>query len=60
MNEARLLRRIHRGEDIRRSMSRADRELTLPRLLRLGLVDPTPAIPTARAGICTPRSATQN
>lgn len=37
-NAARLLRRIHRGEDIRRTMTRTDRELTLPNLMRRGLV----------------------
>ncbi|MCD4532509.1 helix-turn-helix transcriptional regulator [Nocardioides sp. cx-169] len=52
LNEARLLRRIHRGEDIRRSLSKADRELTLPRLIRTGLVDPAPAILVSRDDIC--------
>lgn len=52
LNEARLLRRIHRNEDIRRSLSKADRELTLPRLIRTGLIDPTPAIPATRADVC--------
>ena len=37
-NSARLLRRIHRGEDIRRTMSRTERELILPPLVRQGLV----------------------
>ncbi len=37
-NAARLLRRIHRGEDIRRTMTRAEREMTLPNLMRRGLV----------------------
>ena len=37
-NSARLLRKIHRGDDIRRTMSRADRELTLPALINSGLV----------------------
>lgn len=36
--QARLLRRIHRGEDVRRKRSKAQRELTLPSLLRAGLV----------------------
>lgn len=37
-NAARLLRKIHRGNDIRRTMSRADRDLTLPALVNSGLV----------------------
>jgi transcriptional regulator with XRE-family HTH domain len=37
-NAARLLRRIHRGEDIRRRMSRVEREITLPELINRGLV----------------------
>jgi transcriptional regulator with XRE-family HTH domain len=41
-NAARLLRRIHRGDDIRRTMSRADREITLPSLVNRGLVEMTP------------------
>lgn len=36
--EARLLRRIHRGEDVRRKLPRTARELTLPALQRRGLV----------------------
>ena len=36
--EARLLRRIHRGEDVRRKLSKPDREFILPALLRRGLV----------------------
>ncbi|MGK5111667.1 helix-turn-helix domain-containing protein [Geodermatophilus sp. CPCC 205506] len=36
--EARLLRRIHRGEDVRRKLSGADRRFILPALLRRGLV----------------------
>jgi transcriptional regulator with XRE-family HTH domain len=36
--EARLLRRIHRGEDVRRKLSRPDREIILPALQRRGLV----------------------
>jgi transcriptional regulator with XRE-family HTH domain len=36
--EARLLRRIHRGEDVRRKLTRPDRELILPALQRRGLV----------------------
>lgn len=42
-NAARLLRRIHRGEDVRRTMSRSERELILPQLVRQGLI-------TLRAG----------
>jgi transcriptional regulator with XRE-family HTH domain len=41
-NAARLLRRIHRGDDIRRTMTRADREITLPALINRGLVKMTP------------------
>lgn len=41
-NAARLLRRIHRGDDIRRTMSGADREITLPALINRGLVKMTP------------------
>lgn len=37
VNQARLLRRLHRGEDVRRHLSNVDRELTLPSLLRAGL-----------------------
>jgi transcriptional regulator with XRE-family HTH domain len=37
-HSARLLRRIHRGQDIRRTMSRTERELILPNLVRRGLV----------------------
>jgi transcriptional regulator with XRE-family HTH domain len=36
--EARLLRRIHRGEDVRRKLSKPDREFVLPALLRRRLV----------------------
>ncbi|SFK51160.1 hypothetical protein [Geodermatophilus ruber] len=36
--EARLLRRIHRGEDVRRVLSGPDRQFVLPALLRRGLV----------------------
>lgn len=36
--EARLLRRIHRGEDVRRKLTRPDREFILPALQRRGLV----------------------
>ena len=34
-----LLRRFRRGEDIRQTMSRSERELFLPGLVRHGLVD---------------------
>jgi transcriptional regulator with XRE-family HTH domain len=37
-NSAKLLRRIHRGEDVRRSLSRIEREVTLPALVNRGLV----------------------
>lgn len=40
-NAARLLRRIHRGEDIRRTMSRTEREITLPALINRGLLEVT-------------------
>jgi transcriptional regulator with XRE-family HTH domain len=40
-NQATLLRRIQRGEDITRRLTRADRELTLPSMLKAGLVDTT-------------------
>jgi transcriptional regulator with XRE-family HTH domain len=36
--EARLLRRVHRGEDVRRVLSKPDREFILPALQRRGLV----------------------
>jgi transcriptional regulator with XRE-family HTH domain len=36
--EARLLRRIHRGEDVRRKLTWPDREFILPALQRRGLV----------------------
>lgn len=41
--QARLLRRIHRGEDVRRSLTKTDRELTLPSMMREGLVHATTA-----------------
>jgi hypothetical protein len=37
-NAARLLRKVHRGEDIRKIMGRVDRELTLPALVNSALV----------------------
>jgi transcriptional regulator with XRE-family HTH domain len=43
ISQARLLRRIHRGEDVRRHLSKQDRELVLPALLRRHLVDDTDA-----------------
>jgi transcriptional regulator with XRE-family HTH domain len=36
--QARLLRRIQRREDVRRSLGRDERELVLPHLVRIGLV----------------------
>ena len=42
-SQARLLRRIHRGEDVRRQLSKPDRELILPALLRRHLVDDSDA-----------------
>ncbi|WNV74347.1 helix-turn-helix domain-containing protein [Geodermatophilus sp. DSM 44513] len=47
--EARPLRRIHRGEDVRRKLSKPDREFILPALLRRGLVADDGAGP-----VCTP------
>lgn len=41
VNQARLLRRIHRGEDVRRALSRVERTMILPSLLRRGLVEYT-------------------
>jgi hypothetical protein len=38
ITQARLLRRIQRGDDVRRSLSANERELTLPSLVRRGLV----------------------
>ena len=40
--EARLLRRIHRGEQVTRTLSSADRQFTLPGLQRRGLVHGSP------------------
>ncbi len=40
-NAAKLLRRIHRGEDVRRTMTRAEREIILPSLVRRGAVTMT-------------------
>jgi len=37
-NAARLLRKLHRGDDIRKTMSQVDRELTLPALVKARLV----------------------
>jgi transcriptional regulator with XRE-family HTH domain len=39
--EARLLRRIHRGVDVRRGMTRTERQTVLPALLRLGILEAT-------------------
>jgi transcriptional regulator with XRE-family HTH domain len=47
VNQARLLRRIHRGEDVRRCLNRVQRTMILPSLLRLGLVEHTPTGLTA-------------
>jgi hypothetical protein len=38
LNQARLLRRIHRGEDVLRKLTCLEREVTLPQLLRAGVV----------------------
>jgi transcriptional regulator with XRE-family HTH domain len=56
--EARLLRRIHRGEDVRRKLTKPDREFILPALLRRGLVvdhgdGPVPA-PRVSASLAMP------
>jgi hypothetical protein len=40
-NAARLLRRIHRGDDIPRTLNRAEREITLPSLINRGLITMT-------------------
>jgi transcriptional regulator with XRE-family HTH domain len=62
VNQARLLRRIHRGEDVRRSLTRAERTLTLPSLLRLGLVVHTDSglqlSPAASKGFATEMNTT--
>lgn len=40
-HQAKLLRRLQRGEDFTRRLTRADRELTLPSMLKAGLVHAT-------------------
>jgi hypothetical protein len=50
--EVRLLGRIHRGEDVRRVLSKRDRELVLPALLRRGL-----AVDHGDGPVLTPRVA---
>ena len=40
-HQAKLLRRLHRGEDITHRLTSADRELTLPSMLRSGIIDIT-------------------
>ncbi|WP_141014467.1 helix-turn-helix domain-containing protein [Nocardioides sambongensis] len=52
VNQARLLRRIQRGEDVRRSLSKTDREITLPNLARTGLVDTSQTIPATPDTLC--------
>ena len=52
LSQARLLRRIQRGGDTRKTLSTDERELVLPRLLRNGLVT------TARGGTLTLSSTT--
>jgi transcriptional regulator with XRE-family HTH domain len=37
-DSARLLRKVHRGDDIRRTMSKVERELILPALIHSGFV----------------------
>lgn len=37
-DRARLLRKVHRGDDIRRTMSKVEREVILPALIHAGLV----------------------
>lgn len=49
VNQARLLRRIHLGDDVRRRLRKVDRELTLPNLLRDGLVGLDRGIPRLAA-----------
>jgi transcriptional regulator with XRE-family HTH domain len=44
IREARLLRRIQRGEDVRRSLSKCDRQFTVPALLRRGLASDEDAL----------------
>ncbi|MBN1093447.1 helix-turn-helix transcriptional regulator [Blastococcus sp. TML/M2B] len=51
--EARLLRRIQRGEDVRRKLSRTGRELTLPALHRRGLVEDHGDGPVLAAHVAT-------
>lgn len=48
--QARLLRRIQRGEDVRRSLSATERELTLPSLARRGLVSSNSGSPFRLSG----------
>lgn len=52
-NQARLLRRLHRGDDIRRTLTKADRELTLPALLRAGFITHETAQPTLAHAVHT-------
>jgi hypothetical protein len=56
--EARLLRRIHRGEDVRRKLTKPDCEFILPALLRRGLVvdhgDGPVAAPRVAASVAMP------
>lgn len=40
-HQAKLLRRLQRGEDIIRRLTGTDRELTIPSMLKAGLVDTT-------------------
>jgi transcriptional regulator with XRE-family HTH domain len=58
--EARLLRRIHRGEDVRRALSSIDRQFTLPALQRRGLVDGTGSGPEVSVGGCLSLSLPRN
>lgn len=41
-NQAKLLRRLQRGEDITRRMTRADRELIIPSMMRGGIIESRP------------------
>ncbi|WP_435771370.1 helix-turn-helix domain-containing protein [Nocardioides sp. SYSU DS0651] len=52
VTEARLLRRIHRGEDVRRTMSKADRTITIPSLARRGSINIATTVPAPTSGLC--------
>ena len=52
-NQARLLRRLHRGDDRRRTLTKADRALTLPALLRSGVITQDTDHPTLAPAVHT-------